>query len=131
MPGGRAEPVREITARAAFCGLVSAPASATPLQASLTLLLLEGVPDVLASILRLLADLSCSAAEPLSLSLRFKIWIAGGAAGLRLGPALAHLESVPEFVKETHAILLLEFVISGFHYPPLAKYASQRRLSDR
>src|SRR5262245_24706629 len=70
-------------------------------------LLLEGILHVLAGVLRPLADLPRGPAEPLSLPLHFKVWVAARAAGLCLGPALTHAEPVPQFVNQAHAARLL------------------------
>src|SRR2546421_314951 len=100
-------------------------ASVTTLDRAATRpLLFEGVLDILAGVFRLLADLPCGPAKPLSLPLHFKVRVAGRAAGLRLGPAFTHAEPVPQFVSETHAVRLLRLWISTrFLYPRLAKYA--------
>src|SRR5215468_9865405 len=69
-------------------------------------LLLEGVLDVLACVLRPLAGLPRGPTGPLSLPLHVKVWVAARAAGLCLGPALTHAEPVPQFVNQAHAVRL-------------------------
>ncbi|MGN6794391.1 MAG: TetR/AcrR family transcriptional regulator [Streptosporangiaceae bacterium] len=65
---------------------------------------LEGALHVLAGVLDLLADLTRPAADPLALAFSLKVRIAGGPAHILLGVALAHLETVPELVHETHGM---------------------------
>jgi hypothetical protein len=68
-------------------------------------LLLESIPDVLAGILDLLADLSGAAADPLALSFCLKVRIVRRLAQILLRVALAHHETVPELIHETHECL--------------------------
>jgi hypothetical protein len=65
-------------------------------------LLPESIPDVVAGILDLLADLSGGAADPLALSFSLKVRIVRRPAQILLRVALAHHETVPELVHETH-----------------------------
>src|SRR6185437_5457685 len=65
-------------------------------------LVLECVPGVLGGVLGLFANLPPGAPDALGLALTFQVRVTGCPAHVLLGPALAHLELVAEFVHKPH-----------------------------